>query len=453
VNARDVETGWLHQQSLDGVTNISVDCEQIDLTFESDDTLSGFIQLIAEPAQNLPVLERSGSEFIIRQRGRYRGRVKPLLRVPARGCPDTGVKLDKGDLVFQDIGANVAVKLGMGDVSLTGGVGSTAVSIAKGDVTVTRRDGNSAIKAGMSDISINECAGLFAISCGKGDVQLDSCGPDIEVKTGHGDVLIASPLGGVLSVSSGNGDIVVRDGEASSALIRTGKGDISSSVRLLADHPDFAAPNHDDDDDFTDFDDFAASDSFSIGDIEIEAGDDGVRIGRGSRNILRMGPEGIQIRGSNREISLGPDGIRVGGPEPVDRDERFLFETSRGDVQVSLPGDLNVRVEVLATGDIQSDVPLVSVARPGPRGSMKRLVGVTNGAGKEPRADVRVRTNRGDVQLRMIRVLPRTHTAPPIEDDAVDRDEQARVILEALARGDLSIREAERLLEGLDRGD
>lgn len=451
MNARDIETGWLHQQSLDGVTEISVECDQVDLTFEADDTLTAVFQLIGEPAENQPVLERSGSEITIKQRGRYRGRVKPLIRVPAIGCPGIGVKLGKGDVAFRNVDADIAVKLGMGDVEILDGGGATAVSLGKGDVEVARRDGIAAIKLGMGDVSVSRVTGLIAVSLGKGDVSVADASYDVEIKSGSGDVSIVHPLGGSYSISLGNGDVSLESGDVSGVNVRTGKGDISSSVRLLGNAG--ASVDEPETGEFDDLDDFDPTEAFSIGDLEFEANDEGVRVGRGSRNILKLGPDGIQIRGSNREISLGPSGIRVGGPgETANGGERFTFDTGRGDIHVDLPSDLNVRVEVLATGEIQSDVPLVSVARPGPRGTMKRLVGVTDGAGKDTRANVRVRTKRGDVSLRSVRVQPRVQPAAPAEEATVDRDEQARVILEALARGDLSVNEAERLLEGLDRG-
>jgi len=455
VNARDVQTGWLHQESLDGVTAISVECDHVDLAFEADETLSGVIQLIGEPAENLPVIERTGPEITISQRGRYRGRVRPLIRVPAEGCPGTGVKLGKGDIAFQNVQADIAVKLGMGDVEISNGSGATAVSLGKGDVGISGRDGVVAVKLGMGDVSVRRSTGLIAVSTGKGDIAIVDAIADIDVKCGSGDVAVVRPQGGTILINSGNGDVAVQGGEATSVSVRSGKGDIHSSVRLLAHEAELTSTADEDDFDLNgDFDDFDPGDSFSIGDLEFEASDDGVRIGRGNRSILKMGPDGIQIRGSNREISLGPDGIRLGGPKETasDGSEQFTFETGRGDVQVDLPSDLHVRVEVLATGDVQSEVPLVSVARPGPRGTMKRLVGVSDGAGRGPRVNLRVRTKRGDVALRSVRVQSRVQTAPRPEDDAVDRDEQARVILEALARGDLSVNEAERLLEGLDRG-
>ena len=358
--------------------------------------------------------------------------------------------LGKGDLTFQGINADVAIKLGMGDVSARNGIGAIAVSLGKGDVDVARRTGNVVVKIGMGDASIAECSGLLAISLGKGDVNVSDPATDVEIKTGSGDISVRRPLGGSLSINSGRGDVSIDGGESDRVVVHTGKGDLRSSVRLLADVDH--AEDEVEPDVYEDFDDFEPADTFSLGDLEIEANDDGVRIGRGARNILRLGPEGIQIRGSNREISLGPDGIRVGDPEPqASGSERFVFETGRGDIQVDLPNDLNVRVEVLATGDVQSDVPLVSVARPGPRGTMKRLVGVTDGTGPGPRTNVRVRTKRGDVSLRSVRVQPRIVTPMQPAEETVGRDEQARVILEALSRGDLSINEAERLLERLDR--
>lgn len=460
MNAHDIETGWLQQESLDGVTDVSIECDHVDFAVEADETLSGVIQLIVQPAQNAPQLERSGAEVRIKQRDRYKGRVTPLIRLPAADCPAISAKLGKSDLSFSDVRAMISVKLGMGDLDVRAGSGEVLASLGKGDITVTGRDQEVALKVGMGDVSLRRCSAGASVSLGKGDVALSECGPGIEVKTGSGDVSIDRPLGGRIGVNTGSGDIAVIRGDVHELALRAGKGDIVSTARLLvgSEGPRAEAAESEDDDIHFDQFDFDVSDeedvSFSLGDIEFEANDGGVRIGRGNRDLLKMGPDGIQISGVGREISLGPEGIRVGGPRSAAAGaEEFTLETGKGDIRIDVPNDLKLRIEVLATGDVQSDLPLVSVGRPGPRGTVKRLVGVSDGGAGGSRVNVRTRTKRGDVVLRSVRVQPRVQTATHSADDEADREEQARVILEALAHGELSVSEAERLLAALDRSD
>ena len=449
MNVENLETGWLQQHALDGIHELTIECDHVDFTIEVDENLSDMVQLVAQPAENAPAISRAGSELLIKQSGRYRGRVTPMLRLPATRCPEVAANIGKGDLSFQHVPATIVVKLGMGDVQIVDGSGSALVSIGKGDVAVVDRDGGVTVKSGMGDVALRRCTGAVSVALGKGDIAVVESGPGVSVKTGSGDIAVVRMQGGALVASAGVGDMSFNDGEASSVTAHTGKGDIVSSVRLLDEsrgRPDVS----DEDDDFV-FD--VDSEDFSLGDIHVEAGESGVRVARGNTDILSLGPDGIRFRGSKRQFSLGPDGIRVGGPDTGIEVERFSFETERGDADVAVPSDLNLRVELLATGDVHSDVPLVSVGRPGPRGTIKRFVGVLDGPGNAPRTDVRVSTKRGDVNVRLARVLPRDD-APDVDDkDDMDRDEQARVILEALARGDLSVNEADRLLRGLDSGD
>lgn len=459
MNARDVQSGWLHQESLDGIEELSVTCDQIDLIFEADDTLEGIIQLIVEPVQDAPVLRRSGRVLDLEQKGRYRGKVTPLIRVPAGECPRVGVKLGKGDLTFSEINAPLAIKLGMGDVNVRGGTGAMAASIGKGDISIARRDEAIAVKLGMGDVSIAGCQQGIVVALGRGDISLSDCGSEVELKTGNGDISIANPQEGEVFASTSSGDISIAGGDVYRVMARTGKGDIHSTTRLLARAEDLQ-PEPEDTEDiggilslFRDEEGASVEDIvLNLSDLQFEAGDQGVRIARGDRDILRLGPDGIQISGKGREISLGPDGIRVGGTGMVPSgSEQFSFDTGRGDIRVDLASDLPARVEVLATGDVQSDVPLVSVGRPGPRGTVKRQVGVTDGGDRSGRVNIRLRTGRGDVALRTVRVPPRPQPTPDAGAAETDRDERARVILEALARGDLSVGEAERLLAALDQ--
>lgn len=465
MNANDVESGWMQQISLVGITELRVDCDQMDLTIETDASLSNMVQLICEPAQNAPMLKRADSRLEIRQSSRYRGRVRPLLRVPAIDCPDTAVKIGKGDLVVGQMHATLGISLGMGDIAISNASAPVGIKSGKGDVSLTDIAAEVGIKQGMGDVSIRGCAGEVVISVGKGDVSVTDAGPDIEVSSGNGDIHVRRSLGGLLRLSTGHGDIAIDKGEASTTQIKTGNGDISSTLRMVVDElvPDQQA----EEDASAGAPELGPSEVFDLGDLSefadlgdlgFAAGEHGLTISRGGKDIVRLGPDGIQVRRGKHDLSIGSDGIRYGAGSAVSyNDERFTFDSGRGDIAVDLPNDLNLRVEVLMTGDIHSDVPLVGVGRPGPRGTTKRFVGVQDTAKtSSPRVGVKVHTKRGDATIRLVKVEPRVQeerapAAPSL--DTVAREEQARVVLEALATGALTVEEAERLLEGLDLAD
>ncbi|MBA2451682.1 MAG: DUF4097 family beta strand repeat protein [Chloroflexia bacterium] len=456
MNAKEPRSDWLQQVPLDGITEFRVDCETVDLAFESDGSLSGVVQLIVEPAQNAPALYRSGSELRLEQTGRYRGRVTPLVRLPADNCPGLAANVAKGDLSFNEISAAMALNLGMGDVLIQGGTGEIALNVGKGDLRIANRAESIAAKVGMGDVAISRCQSPIALEVGKGDVALARCAADIDLRLGAGDIAVGHPEGGHITIANGSGDIGLGGGSVSGLRIRTGKGEIASTTRLVLRPEDVVADEIEDEafnpDDFErDFMEGFDAVGINLGDLAFEANDEGLRVARGNRELLRLGPEGIHISSGQRELSVGPSGIRFGGASASAGPDNFSFDTGKGDIHVDLPSDLALRVEILATGDVQSDVPLVSVGRPGPRGSTKRLVGVSDGGDAAKRANVRLKTGRGDVQLRTVRVPAPPPSPKPPPKAETDREERSRVILEALSRGDLSVSEAERLLAALDR--
>jgi hypothetical protein len=97
---------------------------------------------------------------------------------------------------------------------------------------------------------------------------------------------------------------------------------------------------------------------------------------------------------------------------------------------------------------------------------VRRYVGATDSTADE-RILVRLKTDRGDIRLRSVPMAPAeqprsrseqstihsTIQLPPrMPGGAQRRDESVRIILEALARGDLSPREAETLLDAIQNG-
>ncbi|HEX2281927.1 MAG TPA: DUF4097 family beta strand repeat-containing protein, partial [Thermomicrobiales bacterium] len=422
--------------------------------FEADDTLTNSVQFIVEPAENPPVLRRLGSEIRIEQQKKYRGKVTPLVRLPAAQCPEINVNLGKGELSFIDIRATLTIKHGMGDVDVRGGSGPVQVSLGMGEVAISRRNDPLEVKNGMGDVAIDRCRGGINVALGRGDIAVAESGPDIVLKNGSGDIAVARPVDGQLHISTGKGDVAVSGGDAYGLIVNSGKGDIFSSARLSVRPGDQGEPVDEasDEDEEAPIFSFDEDITLNLSGLEFDAGEHGVRVTRDGRDVLKLGPEGVQISSGGRELSLGPEGVRLGGAgEKSSGDQRFSFETGRGDLHVQLPTDLKARVEVLATGDVQSDVPMVSVGRPGPRGTVKRLVGVTDGGDQAGRVNVRLRTGRGDVALRSMRVSPREPAQPAQRAEETDNEERARVILEALSRGDLSVGEAERLLAALER--
>jgi hypothetical protein len=114
-------------------------------------------------------------------------------------------------------------------------------------------------------------------------------------------------------------------------------------------------------------------------------------------------------------------------------------------VLLKLPGNAAAQVEaVTGMGQVHSDWPLVRVGRPGPVGAgSQRMVGAW---GEEHRrARVVLRTGVGDIRLCQgpVHSEPAAPSAPPPAAD------ERRAVLESLARGEITVEEADALLRAL----
>jgi hypothetical protein len=519
----DVHGKQVQTESLEGIERVRLDCDDLDLSLEVDPTLSGSVQLVTVSAEKPPILRREGFDLVISQRGRYRpgDRDPAVLRLP-HGCPPVSGNHGKGSIWFQNVTAAIMLKKESGDVQVEGGEGTVTVEAGKGDAWFRGRAGAISHHSGSGDVQLERCDGPVAINLGKGDVharesqraivvrsgsgdvQLADCAGDLLVKSGSGDVIVTRPREQRVSISNGSGDVTIEDGSLVGMAVRTSRGDVSCSARLLLngrdsdDELDFSSFDADVDVDSRSFEQYIArtvQDALSrsgvgakesiaravedalgranaremiskLGEFEFEAGDQGVRISRGGRPLFEASDQGVRFARGDFAFEAGDTGVRIKRStsfgEAGVRDGEYDIETSGGDISIQVPLGLPARVEVLVnSGDVRSDIPLVTVGRPGPRGSTQRLVGGTN-PGDGERINLRIRTDRGDVRLRAVRPAPSAPPPPPAPPrpapppppivPANEREERMQTILNAVAGGSLSIAEAEKLLEALAKG-
>ncbi len=505
----------LHPGSLEGITRLRIDCNDVDLAIEADPSLVDIVHLVVSgSSSNAPSLIREGSELIVYQSGRFRdGGRPPTLLVPDINCPPITGSHEKGDLHFDQVTAAISIKHGTGDVRVAEGSGDLSFDSGKGDISISGRDGSQSLRIGMGDVRIARCRGAIAVSLGKGDVNVDTCDGELDLKIGsgdvaasdcsgglaiknsNGDVSITRPRAALLSVTTGNGDISIRGGSLTGLNLKTVKGDVTSGSHLLfipdaAGNQQSAAPQFDVDES----DPNPVSRILRSKGIEFMAGDKGLRFARGPF-AFEASDAGLRIAKGSFAFEASDAGLRIVTGETASFGSIGTFEitTSGGDVSVDVPSGTPLRVEALVNGgDVKSDVPLVSVGRPGPRGSTQRFVGVTE-PNAEARLDLSVRTDRGDIRIRSVTGLPtqpqstspndpttrlprtpRTQGTPvtprsvrpprPVSGitDAIampasttsrpsNRDARMRAILDDLANGLITITEADRRLSDLDR--
>jgi len=303
--------------------------------------------------------------------------------------------------------ATISAKTGLGDVSADGVSGLATIHTGKGDVQTANGRGSLVIKTGKGDVAVRAWRG------------------DLDITTGKGDVAVSDLVGG-LQLSTGAGDAAVARWQAADGAahqIKTGSGDVA--VRQI-----------------------------QVQRLEI-------KIGRGDCVLQQMNLHGLDIRTGMGSLNLAGDPL--GG--------RWEARTGKGDLTLALPANTAVRIEAATRqGQVNSELPQVKVARPGPISQHGGRVIVV--VGEEPRAEIRLDTHKGDITVRTMGAMPTSAASTSVTVEARPASPKppslpaspalpsppmpaalamtAMSVLESLERGEINADEAEALLRSLD---
>lgn len=305
----------------------------------------------------------------------------------------------------------ISAKTGLGDVSAKGVPGLREVQTGKGDVRLAEGHSPLTVKTGMGDVAVRGWRG------------------DLEIVTGKGDMAVSDLVGG-LQGTTGAGDARIERWQTTATshhLIKVGAGDITVSQ--------MQAPS-------------------------LEAS-----VGRGDCALRQVAVPSLRV-----QCGVGDCAI-AGDPQGGQWDVR----SGKGDLALTLAAAAAARVEAATRhGNLRSELPQVKVARPGPAsqfGGRSILV-----IGEEPRAEIRLDAIRGDISVRadslatpsaaapgrrtVVQVetppvpvieLPAAPAPPALPAEPAPDQSTALSVLESLARGEISVDEAEMLLRSLDR--
>jgi hypothetical protein len=370
------------------------------------------------------------------------------------GIFDTGVFVDQGHKrVFVGTGGffnGEAGTAGTDFTSLGGDVGdivAEALRAAGGghtrrlDVRLTMPPGVEVVelRTGRGRIDAAGLVGRLSLTTGHGPLTLRSARGEAEVATGNGEVVLegfdgtvtattannrlqAERLSGTATLHTGNGRVEVRDSEGR-IRATTGNGDVTLTA--------------------------------VAGDVELDTGHGTVEISasrspavRASTGMGGLRVEGGAVRGLRLRSGMGTIACAA-ALEPG----TYEMVTDMGAIDLELPATIKARVDAQTSfGQIHSDFPLVRVGRSGPLGfGGVRMVG-SIGEG-EPEVNIALRSSKGQISLRRRpdsgaagagTATERPAPAPPEEPTAVM--DSTLVVLEALARGDISVDEADELL-------
>jgi len=300
------------------------------------------------------------------------------------------------------------------------------------------------LRTGLGRIEAEGVQGRLRLTTGNGPLTLRAAGGEAEAATGNGEVVLegydgiitattgnnriqAERLSGTAALHTSNGHIEVRDSEGS---IRAATG--NGEVRLTA----------------------------VAGDVEANTGHGPVEIGtpRSLAVHATTGMGAIQVEGGSvRSLRLRSGMGEINCSADLEPGT-YEMVTDMGAIDLELPATIKARVDAQTSfGQIHSDFPLVRVGRSGPLGfGGVRMVG-SIGEG-ESEVDIALRSSKGQISLRRRPDYggpsagtpgERPASTPP-EEPTPTRD-STLAVLEALARGDISVDEADELLRRYPR--
>ena len=315
-------------------------------------------------------------------------------------------RIDVALTIPRDASVIVTAKTGLGDVNVEGVPGLREILTGKGDVRAIGGSSALTIKTGKGDVAVRAWRGDLHVTTGKGDVAVSDLTGGLQMITGAGDTTVErwQAGSGDHEIKTGSGDVTLRQGQAQSLEVTTGRGDCALEQVALR-----------------------------------------------------------SLRGKTGYGDFAIEGDPLGG--------QWEVRTGKGDLALALAATAAARVEAATRhGSVYSELPQVKVARPGPvsqHGGRTIVV-----IGDEPRAEIRLETNKGDIRVRATGAISSTvalerqpaamgaetlyavrveqPVQPMLAADKESDKRSALTILESLARGEISVDEAETLLRSLE---
>lgn len=349
-----------------------------------------------------PEIERNGDVVRIRQRTTHFLAQKLDLSVVIP--PEVRVieaKTGYGKIRVEEIDGRFDLSTGNGSLTVMGGGGEAEIASGNGEVLIQDFDGRLKASTGNGVTRVEDSNGDLRLNTGNGRVEISRADGRIRVATGNGDIKLEG-VGGEVEANTGHGKVDVGDSESLALRANSAMGDI--------------------------------------------------RVYDGSLRSARINSMVGEIR---CEAQLEPG--------------KYEMSTGMGALTIQLPPNVRARIDAqTGFGQVHSDFPLVRVGRSGPMGfGGVRMVGsITD---DRPDIEIGLRTAKGQINIRRgqpyraaratdsqrpatrDREWDLSRSSAPVQDQTGERRDSARDetlrVLEAVARGELSAEEADRLLK------
>ena len=331
--------------------------------------------------------------------------------------------------------------------------GDNAPQVEREGDTVQVSDMNEECKRLDLIITMPNTVDQVELNSGSGGIQAEALRGQIELSSGNGSIMLHSSQGHA-EISSGNGEISIVEYEGRLA-VETGNGKVH--LKHVAGKAEIESGNGE----------IEIIEPRALG-LEAESGHGGILINDGSI--------------TSSELTAGMGTIRC---STLFEPGNYEMQNEMGSITVYLPASVKARIDAQTSfGQIRSDFPLVRVGRSGPMSfSGARMVGST--AEGEANVELTLRSSKGQITLRQggareevsnrrsfndplpphlpipatpavapvppippIGPLPATPVQPPQPEQATVAEDEMMAILNAVARGEISPDEADRLLSG-----
>ncbi|MBI2939350.1 MAG: DUF4097 family beta strand repeat protein [Chloroflexi bacterium] len=361
-----------------------------------------------------------------------------------------------GDLRAEGVRGHLVARVGRGNVTLDRRQGPTEARVGQGSLHAAQHEGQLEAKVGAGDVDVADLDGRLELKSGVGSVTAHQVTGSVDAKVGRGDVTVRR-LAGTLDVTVGDGAIVVEEARDGELEVKTGKGDVriqGGAIRSLHVKSGLGG---------------------IVCDAALAPGGHDLRTGLGDISVMLATSAGLRVDAATGWGDVRSDFplVRVGRPGPMGiGGQRFVGSIGAGPNQERAPGgDLKLRA---GKGSIQirraraaepsaatPSTPYPS-PHPGERGGLHPSPPV--GPGQERRQGERApdltpgapspsTEERPDLTPGASRSSAGPSTERGMEGEVATttpeggRPDPRLAVLQALRRGEISVEEAERMLE------
>jgi DUF4097 and DUF4098 domain-containing protein YvlB len=336
-----------------------------------------------------------------------------------------------GEIEMEGLAGDCALQSSSGDITIRRGSGALQATTGRGELSIDEFEGRITARTGSGDATLSDCRAEGAVHTGSGTIECTKISGTWSLQSGAGDVEVRVKDEGALKIATGAGDITVHDGSLSSLSVQSGSGDVECTS-ILTGHRHQLVTGH--------------------GDITIAIADQpGARFQVLTRNgdvrseypLVAVGKQGRYSYGGGRFVgNIGDSTIDV------------ELRTSSGDISIKRRGPSNAN-EQYSTSESSAS----RAAESGSRRADSNSFGFPPSAVVSPDVPIPPLAPLAPPSYMNTAESSSESSSQPEDHSAEDTTQPFRetggnprlAVLENLQYGKISVAEAAKLLEAIDR--